>query len=617
MEAEGNNQTVKEQTALISFAVCVFLAINKAMFGYMSNTSLLFLDAAHSLVDSLTSVLAYVSIRIGRIESKEQFKLVHQVENLAAILISFFILFGAYEVFKRALEPKLLFDNIVPNFPLAIVGTLISLGASYFMSKYKIHIGNKTNSPALVADGYDSYMDVYSSGAVLISLLGSLVGIGLNKIAGVLIAIMIAKVGVDILSKSARRFLKGLYQDMESAEMNNIEQVGHARMAVDIRKYYKRLKNLWKYTIVALIVVYLASGIFVVESDEEGVVKRFGVHTGEIMEPGLHYHLPWPVEAIIKTKVTQVNRLELGFRLEKTPYSDSFEPEFWESVHTTDSYTKVSDESMMVTGDENIVDVNMIVQYRIRDSAEYLFNTREPHRVIRDAVETATREVIGRKSIDEALTGGKMMIQSDVESIAQETLDAYGAGLDILAVQLQDVHPPSEVAASFKDVASAREDKNRIINDARAYQNDVLPKARGNAEKIVQDAQAYRTQRINTAMGDVERFMKVYEEYKKHMDTTRTRIYIETLENTLPQTKLFIIDAPDNGGGSLDYSKLILLNQLAYKEQKTDAEPDAVNPMYDPNGYDMSEEEEYWSTADTELTEDELMSRIEKGPLLL
>ena len=182
--------------------------------------------------------------------------------------------------------------------------------------------------------------------------------------------------------------------------------------------------------------------------------------------------------------------MELGFRLEKVPYRGDMSPELWESVHGTGDYRKKPDESLMITGDENIVDINLIIQYRINDPSKFLFTTREPHRVIRNVVEASIREVIGYKSIDEALTTGKSGIQAEVESHVQKTLVEYDSGLHVLAVQLQDVHPPIEVADAFKDVASAREDKNRIINDADAYKNEVLPKARGSAQKIIQEAEA-------------------------------------------------------------------------------------------------------------------------------
>ncbi|MBU0761823.1 MAG: FtsH protease activity modulator HflK [Candidatus Altiarchaeota archaeon] len=600
-----NSQKIKERTVLTSIAVNIFLVMNKAIFGAMSNTPLLFLDAVHSGVDMLSSLMAYASIRVSRMGSKDESRMYMQAENLASILISFLILLGAWKVLQMALEPQLLFKDSLPNFWLAILGTLISICVLYIISRYKMHMGGKVRSHAILADGYDSWMDMYSSLAVLVSLLGSLVGVSLNKIVGVLIALLIAKEGVAVLFRSARLFLKGIYSEMEEVDDMKTE-VEYAR--IDIKKYIQRVKSIWKYMFAAILLVYLLSGIYVVESDEHGIVKRFGEAVEKDIGPGLHYRLPWPVETVLKTKVTQVNRLEIGFRLEKKAYDSAMQPELWESSHGTGSYEKVPKESMIVSGDENIVDINLIVQYRISDQSKFLFNSREPNRVVKDVVEASVRQVIGNKSIDEALTGGKLEIQGEVEDMVQETLDSYDVGVDILAVQLQDVHPPTEVAQAFKDVASAREDKDKIINDALAYKNDVLPKARGNADKIMREAEAYKAMRINKANGDVDRFMKLYGQYVKHKNITKTRIYIETLEKVLPKTRLYVIDPSTSSGRGIDYSSLTMLKELNLKnEQGVVGDSKSQNSVEEDYGYD----EGYY------LDEGEMFRKTELGPTLL
>ncbi len=601
---DERTQNIKENTTLVSFSVNIFLVIIKLFFAYMSNTTLLLLDAAHSLVDSIVSLTAFASIRIKRMKKDSNSIVYMQLENLAGIIISLVIIFGAYEVLKTALEPRLFFGDTLPNFPLAIIGTLISIGTLYFISRYKVHMGGKTNSPAIVADGYDSWMDMYSSIAVLVSLLGSLVGISLNKIAGFFIALLIFKLGVESLIRSVKSLLKSLYADMDNVNGN---EAWNDVQKIDTGKYLEKLKNIWKYAIITGLIIYILSGIYVVETDEQGIVKRFGKETGIKSEPGIHYHLPWPIEKVVKTRVTQVNRMELGFRLEKVPYRGDMSPELWESVHGTGDYRKKPDESLMITGDENIVDINLIIQYRINDPSKFLFTTREPHRVIRNVVEASIREVIGYKSIDEALTTGKSGIQAEVESHVQKTLVEYDSGLHVLAVQLQDVHPPIEVADAFKDVASAREDKNRIINDADAYKNEVLPKARGSAQKIIQEAEAYKSKRINMAEGDVDRFIKLYEEYKQHKNTTKTRLYLETIEKVLPNTKLMIID-PKTSNKNIDYSTLYILKEMS--NTREEIENQRIEKTI------LSDEDDYDNTYFME-DEDDILIRSEKTPTIL
>jgi membrane protease subunit HflK len=283
--------------------------------------------------------------------------------------------------------------------------------------------------------------------------------------------------------------------------------------------------------ILLLLVVWIVPGTFYfVEPDEEGVVTRFGKfhHTAS---PGLHFKFPSPIEHAATPKIRQVRRAEIGFRAaEGRPLQ------------------RVPAESLMLTGDQNIIDINLVVQYRIMDSVKYLFNVRRPHKLIRDSAETVIRGIIGSKKIDEALTTGKAEIQVLAKDQIQVLLERYDSGLQVVQIQLQDVHPPEQVEAAFKDVVSAREDKERMINEAQGYRNAVIPEARGQAAKIVREAEGYRERVIKTAEGDANRFLQQYAEYKKAPDITRKRLYLETMEEILPTVKKFIMDNKKGNG---------------------------------------------------------------------
>jgi modulator of FtsH protease HflK len=285
------------------------------------------------------------------------------------------------------------------------------------------------------------------------------------------------------------------------------------------------------WVILALVVVWILPGTFYfVEPDEEGVVTRFGKFH-RTTSPGLHFKFPSPVEHSATPKIRQVRRAEIGFRAsEGRPIQ------------------KVPAESLMLTGDQNIIDINLVVQYRIMDSVKYLFNVRRPHKLIRDSAETVIRGITGSKKIDEALTTGKAEIQVLAKDQIQALLDRYDSGLQVVTIQLQDVHPPEQVAAAFKDVVSAREDKERMINEAQGYRNAVIPEARGQAAKIIQEAQGYREKNIKTAEGDAKRFIQQYTEYKKAPDITRKRIYLETMEEILPDVKKFVMNNKKGNG---------------------------------------------------------------------
>ncbi len=297
------------------------------------------------------------------------------------------------------------------------------------------------------------------------------------------------------------------------------------------QKMKGRLPGGW-IILVILLVIWLASGIYIVAPDEAGVVKRFGKYI-YTTKPGPHFHLPYPIETVIKPKVTEVKRIEIGFRtIDPGPPA---------------RYRSVPKESLMLTGDENIVDMDLIVQYKVKDPVDYLFNVYNIPKTVKDATEAAIREIVGKNNIDEILTTGKYKVQQDAKKLLQGILDKYKAGIMVVAVQLQDVHPPEQVMQAFKDVASAKEDKIKYINEAQGYRNDIIPKAKGQAEKVLNEAQGYLKSKVAEAEGDASRFLQVYEQYKSAKDITRKRLYIETMEKVLPKAKKIVVD-PKIGG---------------------------------------------------------------------
>ena len=279
------------------------------------------------------------------------------------------------------------------------------------------------------------------------------------------------------------------------------------------------------------LVLWLLTGIYVVGPDEVGVVQTFGKYS-RAGQSGLNYHFPYPIETVKTPKVTEVKRIEIGFR----------------SVGKN-QYKTVELESLMLTGDENIVDAEMIVQYKIKDPRAYSFNFVQPELTVREASEASLRTVVGRHNIDEALTSGKFMIQEETKELVQSILDKYNTGILVVAVQLQDVSPPQQVIAAFKDVASAKEDKNKMINQAEGYRNDLIPKARGEAQAMIREAEGYKKARIARAEGDVAKFSAVLKEYRKAKGVTETRMYLETMEEILPKIEKIII--PDAKSGNL------------------------------------------------------------------
>ena len=295
-----------------------------------------------------------------------------------------------------------------------------------------------------------------------------------------------------------------------------------------------------------LLIAWLIFGgpIYMVGPDEEGVVQTFGKYTSST-SPGLHFKLPWPIQTVKLPRVTEVKRLEIGFRtIRQGPpavYIDA------------SNDVRMLKEAQMLTGDENVINSSMIVQFKILNAVDYLFNVINPEETLHDLAEAAERQVLGNRPIDDVLTIGKTEIQIEIAEKIQSMADLYGVGIQVVAVQLQNVKAPREVSAAFTDVATAKEDLSRIVNTSRGYQNEQIPKARGAAAKLLREAEGYERERIAMAEGDAARFLALAEEYKKAPSITKERLYLETMKSVLPRFRKVIID---------EGASIINLNQL-------------------------------------------------------
>lgn len=278
------------------------------------------------------------------------------------------------------------------------------------------------------------------------------------------------------------------------------------------------------------VAAWLASGIYIIDPAERGVVTVFGAYVGETAA-GPHWHWPSPIGDVTKVNVEQIRNAEIGYRTVKNGTSSD-----------------VGGESLMLTQDENIVDVKLAVQYNIKNAANYLFNNADPDNALREVAESALREVAGKSKMDFLLTEGRSQVVSRVRDLAQAALDDYKAGIQITSVNLQDAQPPEQVQAAFADVVKAREDRQRLINEAEAYANDILPKARGQSARIMEEANAYRDQVISRSEGEASRFASVLKEYKLAPEVTRQRLYLETVESVLGSSSKIVVSGKGNAG---------------------------------------------------------------------
>jgi membrane protease subunit HflK len=301
----------------------------------------------------------------------------------------------------------------------------------------------------------------------------------------------------------------------------------------------KLAKGSFKYVLILAVLVWLLSGIYIIDPAERGVVLRFGAFQSSTTQ-GPHWHIPYPVESVYKVNVEQIRSAEIGFRNVQNSYSGG-----------------VSSESLMLTKDENMVDVKLAVQYKVADAQSYLFNVYQPELTLSHVVQSVIRQVVGDNTMDHVLTTGREQVAIEVKSASQSLLNEYNTGLMITAVTMQDAQPPIQVKAAFDDVVKAREDEQRYINEARAYANDIVPKARGASQRLLAEAEAYKSEVVSKSEGEAYRFTQILTEYIKAPGVTKERLYRETLEEVLSSTSKVIVDSNSNSLMYLPIDQLI------------------------------------------------------------
>ncbi len=323
--------------------------------------------------------------------------------------------------------------------------------------------------------------------------------------------------------------------EQDTASENTGIWANEASVRTDMKAGLPQVKRLAWFFVLGLLMMYVFSGIYVVQPDERGVVTRFGSLISANVQPGIHYRLPWPVEKVATPQTTSIKRMSIGYKI----------------MDRVRGLAPTSRETQFVTGDENIIEAQLLVQYVVKDPAAFLFGAEEPHWLVRKSCEAVLTEKVTVMSVDDILTTGKLEIERYVKTGAQEILDSYGTGIELVAAHIQEVNPPREVADAFRDVASAREDRNRIIQEANGYANRVVPMARGEGAALVIAARGDSTQFINAARGEGERFRALVAEYRKGQGTIRTRLWLETMETVLSSVKKYVLD-DDAGESQLD-----------------------------------------------------------------
>ena len=334
----------------------------------------------------------------------------------------------------------------------------------------------------------------------------------------------------------------GKTQRSAQEEVQKIISINTAKTATGDENF--EFKSGW--LIALAILLWCLSGFYQVQPHEQGVILRFGKYT-ETTDAGLHYHLPYPIEEVYKVSMTQERSINLG---ETEAYNAS------NVAGIGSNKLKSFTESHMLTGDENIVDINLTVVWKVKNAKDYLFNVRNPEGTVRVAAQSVLREIVGQSEMQPIITGDRGKVEDDTKEELQKLLDEFGSGVEIVRVKLQKADPPKQVVDAFNEVQRAKADLERFKNEAEAYRNEVLPKARGEAAQLLQDAEAYKAAVVNKAQGDAARYLSVYNAYKSGKDVTIKRMYLETMENVLSKAQKVILDPSSKGSNVLPYLPL-------------------------------------------------------------
>ncbi|MDP8257315.1 MAG: FtsH protease activity modulator HflK [Candidatus Alcyoniella australis] len=530
----------RARVAKVSIAVNLLLVLGEALFGLLVGSMAMVADALHSLSDMVVSAMVLVGVRLGERRPSQAVL----IENLVALLISLMILGAALRIGLMIGRPSLQVRG--EWLPAAIVATFCFALINWGLARYQARAGRETGSPSLTADSRHTSMDVMTSLAVILALMGQVIGLRLDRPVAALIVVLVAGIGLDV---GIGALLGLLTRSKHGAEQHRrygfLGLVG--RKLVGERLWERvavRRRGLLACTALLVLVLWVLSGLTMVGPDQVGLRLRWGGLQGQPLQPGLHWLAPAPIERVITVEPQRVRQLEVGFRsLPQGPVStvrlrSNYE---WDSLHTAGVYQKKIDEALVLTGDENMLDVNLVVQYSLSDPAAALLGVADIERMVTAAVESALHGEVAGLNFEQALIWERRDVEQAVAARAQCRLTAMGTGLSILAVYLQDVHPPVQVVEDFREVYSALEDKEKAINDAQGYNNEKIARARGDAVRILFDSEGYRASTTMRAGGEASRFTQLAAAIRGQRRLHEYRLTLETLEAALAGRRKVIV----------------------------------------------------------------------------
>ncbi len=481
----------KERAVLICIGANALLIALRFILAFISGSLGLKANAWHSLTDVLVLVIVYLGLVVVRRGLQRHTNLLLRTEHLSAVVVSFFMFWMGFELFSEAVGGEAI--ELAYVIPTAI-GAFLGVCITYFMGRYMCYVGKETGSPSLLAAGTHARMDMFCSVAVLVGLIGSIMGLsGLDKVAAVIVVVFIFQAAIEMFFTNFKGLVSSKVQLSEESHLH---------------KYPSGLITAGLF--VLIVIGYMASGFYYVKPSEQAVVQRLGKVRGEPLAPGLHYRLPYPIDNVTLVRTTPVRQVS-------------------------------TDAKLLLTGDENLIDVEVSVHYTVSDPVKFLLNQFNPETLIKQAAQASVRRTVGHMAIDNIMAEGRSGALREIWKILQEELDKSKSGLQVVDVLFRKLRPPEDVVEAFQDVASAREDKLTYMNEAYSFRNALVPKARGEAATLVLQARATKQEKIRYAEGEADRFTKTLNEYAKSAEITEIRLYLEAMEKVLPRTEKFLV----------------------------------------------------------------------------
>ena len=565
------------RTSLISIGADITLISIKWVLAWFTFSAALGVDALHSLSDLFVSVTVLLGLLIrGNMEKRAARNPVipnadgtvpappgYWIEAIISLVVALIILYLPYQIVTSVTSRS----SLSVTYPwLAIGGVMICILIAYFISRFKTFVGRETDSPALVADGFHSRMDMYTSIAVLVSLFGHLIGVVFDTLLAVVIAVLVATTGLELLITSLLSFVRrtrvpqiALLSFVADWLNRGTKFVSHKLLGRSIglpgKEFWRKLLPSYWLTprraavgFAVVLAAYALSGFVMIQPGETGVHLRFGAIVDDTMKPGLHYTLPWPIDTVRRVNDKHVYRVEVGFRTDPA-LAVSVSSLLWEAQQDVEGYTKNTRESIMLTGDENIVDISMVVHYIPLDPVVHIFRIKDVSEIVRGLTESIMRGVVAMEHVDHIMIEHRAGVVALVEKELSKQVADLGLGIRIVGVFSHDAHPPLKVVPSFRDVFSAREDKVKAVSVAESHRNAALPQARAQSASSLMDAEAGAYEKRVRAQGDAEQFTLESKAYRIAPDITSFRMYIETVENVLSGRKKIIADPRANRGG--------------------------------------------------------------------